>query len=148
MTDNEPDLAMYFIDAFVNILITAGVSQSPSELHEAIESQFAHRISTIVKGAQMLRKAIGEDITSCDFELIYIAQDWPFDPTKMDDALAVGSDKRKDKLELVLCTTDLGLGRVVKIPGKVGEWGETVVLKPKIALKSGIDEMMAEESID
>ncbi|KAF8058634.1 hypothetical protein FPV67DRAFT_1455170 [Lyophyllum atratum] len=135
----EHELAMYFIDAFVNILIAAEVTQQHSELQEAIESRFAKRIAIIVKGAQRLRRAIGEEITSCDFEC-------PFNPTQMDDTFASSFEKGRDEPEPVLCTTELGLARVVKMPGKVGEWDESVLLRPKIALKSGIDEMMAPEN--
>ncbi|GLB37970.1 hypothetical protein LshimejAT787_0410210 [Lyophyllum shimeji] len=141
----EQELAMYFIDAFVNILLAAEVTQHPSELHEAIESRFAKRISIIVKGAERLRRAIGEEVTSCDFEIAYVSHESPFDPAQMDDTFASGFDTGRDEPEPVLCTTELGLARVVKVPGKVGQWEETVLLRPKIALKSGIDEMMAAE---
>ncbi|KAF5374677.1 hypothetical protein D9615_008989 [Tricholomella constricta] len=139
------ELAMYFMDAFVNILLAADVAQQRSELQEAIESRFAERVGVIVKGAQTLRKAIGEEITSSDFEIVYVAHDSPFNPSAMDDAFASDFEKGRDKPEPVLCTTELGLTRVVKVPGRVGEWDETVLLRPKIALKSGIDEMMGTE---
>lgn len=145
MTDHEPDLAMYFIDAFVNILLTAGVTETQPALHESIVTRFGDRIGIIVKGAQKLRKAIGEAVTSCDFEVLHVIQDTAFKPTTMDDGFASDYEKGRDseEPEPVLCTTDLGLARVVRKPGKVGEWDEAILLRPKIVLQSGIDEMMA-----
>ncbi|RDB20679.1 hypothetical protein Hypma_012266 [Hypsizygus marmoreus] len=142
-SNHEPDLAMYFIDAFVNILLTAGVTDTRSELQEAIASRFADRVGVVVKSAQRLRKAIGEEVTSCDFEVIYIAHDSPFDPPRMDDSLAGAFEERRGEAEPVLCTTDLGLGRLVRAAGRVGEWEQNVLLRPKIALESGIDELMS-----
>jgi len=139
----EQELAMYFIDAFVNILLAAEVIEHPSELQAVIESRFAKRIAIVVKGAERLRRAIGEEVTSCDFEIVYVSHDSPFDPSQMDDTFASGFETGRDGPEPVLCTTELGLARVVKVPGKAGEWEETVLLRPKIALNSGIDEMMA-----
>jgi len=143
MTDHEPDLAMYFIDAFVNILLTAGVSATQSTLHDNIASRFGDRVAIIVKGAQKLRKAIGEEVTSCDFEVLHVLQDAEFRPSTMDDAFAGDYEKGRDEPEPVLCTTDLGLARVAKKPGKAGEWDEAILLRPKIVLQSGIDGMMA-----
>ncbi|KAG5636040.1 hypothetical protein H0H81_009313 [Sphagnurus paluster] len=143
------DLAMYFMDAFVNILLAADVATSRPKLQEAIESRFADRVDIIVRGAQKLRRAIGEEVTSCDFEVVYIAHDSPYTPAEMDDAFAAGFEKGREDAadpEPVLCTTELGLARIVKVPGKAGEWEETLLLRPKIALKSGIDEMMVPES--
>lgn len=143
--EHEPDLAMYFIDAFINILLVAGVTHDHTKLHEEIATRFSERVAVIVKGAQMLRKAIGEDVTSCDFEMIFVPHDKPFDPSKMDDTFAGTSERGKDTSELVLCTTELGLVRIVKKPGKIGEWDQAVLLRPKIALLSGINEMLAGE---
>jgi hypothetical protein len=143
MTDHEPDLAMYFIDAFVNILLTAGVTETQSALHENIATRFGDKVAIIVKGAQKLRKAIGEEVTSCDFEVLHVTRDTGFKPSEMDDAFASDYEKGREEPEPVLCTTDLGLARVVRKPGKVGDWDEAILLRPKIVLQSGIDEMMA-----
>ncbi|KAF8225286.1 hypothetical protein L208DRAFT_1307020 [Tricholoma matsutake] len=142
MTDHEPDLAMYFIDAFANILLTAGIRETQSALHENIATRFGDKVAIIVKGAQKLRKAIGEEVTSCDFEVLYVLQDTEFKPSTMDDAFAGDYEKGREEPEPVLCTTDLGIARVVRKPGKVGDWDETILLRPKIVLQSGIEEMM------
>lgn len=95
-----------------------------------------------MKGAQKLRKAIGEAVTSCDFEVLHVLPDTAFKPVEMDDAFASDYDKGREEPEPVLCTTDLGLARVVRKPGKVGEWDEAILVRPKIVLQSGINEMM------
>ena len=141
--NDHEHLAIYFVDAFVNILLTAGAHQNQKALHDLIVSSYAERINVIVKDAQALRKAIGEDITSCDFEIIFVPQDKLFDPSKMDDSFASGFEKGREDREPVLCTTDLGLARSAKVPGKTGEWERAVLLRPKIALQSGVAEMMA-----
>jgi hypothetical protein len=146
MSDHEPHLAMYFIDTFVNILLTAGVDKSRPVLQKEVETRFADRVAVIVKGAQRLRKAIGEEVTSCDFEILHTPQETPFDPAHMGDAFAGDYEKGRGSPEPVLCTTDLGLARIERIAGRVGEWDEAVLLRPKIVLKSGIDELLAEDS--
>lgn len=141
MADHEPDLAMYFVDAFVNIVLTAGGKSLQPTIHHTIMSRFAERIAIIVKGAQRLRKAISEEMTSCDLEVLYFVQDTVFDPLVMDDALSSDPPQTQEKSETVMCTTDLGLARVERKHGKPGEWDEKVLQKPKIVLRSGIDEM-------
>jgi hypothetical protein len=141
MTDHEPDLAMYFIDAFVNILLTAGINETQSTLHESIATRFGDKVAIVVKGAQRLRKAIGEEITSCDFEVLHVLHDMEFNSTTMDDAFASDHEQKRAEPEAVLCMTDLGLARVVRKPGKVGDWDEAIVVKPKIILQSGVEEM-------
>ena len=141
--NDHEHLAIYFVDAFVNILLTAGAYQKQKTLHDLIASSYAERINIIVKGAQALRKAIGEDITSCDFEVIFIPRDRLIDPSKMDDSFASGFEKGREDRELVLCTTDLRLARSAKVPSKAGEWEHAILLRPKIALQSGVAETMA-----
>lgn len=135
---------MYFLDAFVNILLTAGVNKGHDWVQTEVE-KFGERVAVIVKGAQRIRKAIGEEVTSCDFEILYTAIDAEFDASRMDDVFAGGTKERVDP-ELVLCTTDLGLVRCARIAGKAGEWDEAVLLKPKVVFRSGIEELMAEDT--
>ncbi|KAG6816744.1 hypothetical protein H0H87_003333 [Tephrocybe sp. NHM501043] len=138
----DHELSLLFVDAFVNILLVADASRTHGELQKAIETRFVEHVSIIVQGAQRLRKAIGEEITFCDFEIIFVNHDTPFSPALMDDAFAAAFEKGREDQELVLCTTELGLEKFEKRADK-GGWDDTVIMRPKIALKSGIDEMMA-----
>lgn len=138
MIDDEPDLAMYFVDAFVNVLIASGFNGSQSMLHEIITTKFAQRIAGVVQMAVRLNKAIGEDVTSCDLEAIYVGPNDAFDVSTMDDAFGRELDGSQEQ---VVCTTDLGLFRTERAAGGVKQWQNTVLLKPKIVLRSGIEEM-------
>lgn len=132
-----------FVDALVNILITAGAHEKRKELQDLVTSRYSQRINLIVKNVQAVRKAIGEDITSCDFTLLFVEQDKPYDPSQMEDSFGQGI--LPDSKNPVLCTTDLGLSRSAKMPGKVDEYQQTVMLRPKIVLRSGMDEMLAQD---
>jgi hypothetical protein len=95
-------------------------------------------VTLLLKYAQTLRKAMGENITSCDYETIHVVQDRVWDSGKMEDMF--GADVKEG--ELVVCTTDLGLLRVVKSSENVGEMEEAVLLPPKVVVQSGIEELM------
>ncbi|TFK45168.1 hypothetical protein BDQ12DRAFT_674251 [Crucibulum laeve] len=138
MLAHEPDLSIYMVDAFVHVLITAGLRDSAAVLHERIMSEFLDRILLILRAAVRLNKIIGEGITSCDLEVFYVAPDILFNPPTMDDAY--GSPAASE-YEAVLCTTDLGLVRAERRPGKDAEWNESVLLKPKVVLPSGLQDV-------
>ncbi|KAG6819900.1 hypothetical protein H0H93_007613 [Arthromyces matolae] len=136
----EHELSYLFVDAIINILLVANAVLSHDQLLHAVEKQFAERITTIVRSAQRLRKAIGEDITLCDLEVIFFNHDTPFSPTQMDDTFAeVSAEQNAVAGDPVMCTTELGLVRFERRAGKDAIWDETILLKPKIALRSGID---------
>ncbi|KAG6901752.1 hypothetical protein C0995_008317 [Termitomyces sp. Mi166 len=141
---DEHELSYLFIDAIINILLVANAVLSHDELLKTIETRFAERIAIIVRGAQKLRKAIGEEVTSCDLEVIFINHDsdTPFSRTQMDDAFAGNFENGKDEPEPVLCTMELGLQKFERRPGKEVIWEDTILLRPKIALRSGIEEMV------
>ncbi|KAG6918268.1 hypothetical protein DXG01_015642 [Tephrocybe rancida] len=139
----EHELSLLFVDAFVNILLVADAVMIHAELQKAIETRFAERVSIIVKGAQRLRKAIGEEVTSCDFEVLFVNYDTPFSPAQMDDAFVSGFEKGREEPEPVLCATELGLEKNERQPGKEGSWESIVLVRPKIALKSGIEDMVS-----
>lgn len=133
-----PDL----VHAVCNILVTAGSKDSLQELHERVNDRFGDAISRVVKMSQVLNKQIGEGVTSSDLEALYIGFGAPFNPITMDDALRSGGNERYTS-ESILCTTDLGLVRAEKVAGSVGEWKETILLKPKVIMFSGISEVVA-----
>lgn len=135
---------MYMVDAFVNVLITAGYQEKPAALQDRIMNDFAGRITVILQTAQRLNRSIGEGVTSCDLEALYISPSVSYDPTTMEDAFeTTPKDKATTTPENVLCTTDLGLVRAEKVSGAVGEWQELVLLKPKVVLPSGLDDIVS-----
>ncbi|EAU92050.1 hypothetical protein CC1G_06037 [Coprinopsis cinerea okayama7 len=150
------DLVIYMADALVNVLLISGLNRrSPvtghplythSQLHSQVTSTFSNQLNHILSYAKKLNKAVGERVTSCDLEALYIAPDVIFNGTTMEDASADGGKSPNTtptkNPEKVLCTTDLGLVRAEKVPATRGEWHESVLLKPKVILVSGIKELL------
>lgn len=123
----EPDLTIYMVDAFVNIILTAGWHNDATTLQEYLIETFGDRISRLLNTAKRLNKMIGEEIMHCDLEALYIAPEVTFNNITMEIAGGVGDEEK-----MVLCTTDLGLVKAEKRLGKVGEWDEAVLLRPKV----------------
>ena len=134
MLTSDPDLSLDMLGAVANIFLTAGLKDTPEKVYERIITQFGSRVAVVMKLAVDLNRHIGEGITSCDLEALYIAPDIVYDPTTMEDAIGTGSVEQ----ETIICTTDLGLVRAEKIAGTRGDWKEAVLLKPKVVLYSGI----------
>lgn len=129
-----PNFANDMAEVLANIFVAAGFKESLTALQLQIVTCFGERIQIIMQCAQQLNKTIGEGVTSCDLETLYIGPEIPFDSQMMDDSLN-SSDPLTDD-ENVLCTTDLGLRRAEKISGTLGEWHEATLLRPKIILLS------------
>jgi len=143
MLSQEPDLTSDMAHAFACIALTAGLKGSLNAVFEKIMARFGERIGVVMKTAQRLNKTIGEGVTSCDLEALYIAPDVLYSADTMDDALGPTpttptSDTVPAGGEAILCTTDLGLVRAEKVSGSIGEWRESVLLKPKVVLHSGL----------
>ncbi|KAF8161577.1 hypothetical protein B0H34DRAFT_653515 [Crassisporium funariophilum] len=138
MLTYAPDLSTDMAEAFANILVAAGLKDTPAALHEQIMTCFGERIQLVMKYAQQLNKKIGEGITSCDLEALYIAPDVTYNSGSMEDYLGADDLSPAKPQEQVLCTTDLGLVRAEKVSGTTGEWQESVLLRPKVVLPSGL----------
>jgi hypothetical protein len=136
MLTAEPDLTIYMVDAFVNIILTAGWHNDSVALQDYLIQTFGHKIGGVLEKARSLNKVIGEEIIDCDLEALYIAHDVIFNEMTMEvrgqGQIPVGGDSE----ERVLCTTALGLVKAEKKVGKVGEWEEAVLLKPNVILQS------------
>ena len=128
-------------EVLANIFIAAGFKESLTALQLQIVTIFGERIHLVMQCAQHLNKTIGEGVTSCDLEPIYVESEIPFDGHTMDDSLST-PDPSTPIDEKVLCTTDMGLGRAEKISGASGEWHEVTLLKPKVILPSRLLELI------
>ncbi|KIK01074.1 hypothetical protein K443DRAFT_581866 [Laccaria amethystina LaAM-08-1] len=125
----------------VNVLIVCGLSTSNSK-HQIIIQDIKHRMSLLEKAALKLKVALKEGVTSVDIEPFYISTRAQFDPTKMDDAYG---DSRKETRnrgdgERIMCTTDMGLRRVLtkrSVDGQVQSYYD-IILKPKVVLASSL----------
>ena len=127
---------------FASIALTAGVKDSFDAIFERIMANFGERIGVVMKTAQRLNKGVGEGVTSCDLEAFYIAPNVLYSADTMADAL--GPTTTVNTGETILCTTDLGLVRAEKVSGSIGDWHESVLLKPKVVLQSGLSGIIGE----
>ena len=130
-----PNFANDMAEVLANIFIAAGFKESLAALQLQIVTCFGERIHLVMQCAKQLNKTIGEGVTSCDLEPLFIESEIPFDGYTMEDSLNT-SDPLTPSDEKVLCTTDMGLGRAEKISGTSGEWHEVTLLKPKVILLS------------
>ncbi|CAK5266112.1 unnamed protein product [Mycena citricolor] len=133
----EPELGEYFVDAFVNVLLTAGFASDPSTLHELISARFADRILRLVRLALGLNKAIGAEVTACELKTLSATPGVAFDPETMRDAIV---KSRAEPGETVLCTCELGLTRSDKTAA--GGWTRRILLKPRVIMPSGLDHLL------
>ena len=136
-----PNFANDMAEVLANVFIAAGFKESLTALQLQIVTCFGERIHLVMQCAQQLNKTIGEGVTSCDLEPLYIESEIPFDGHTMDDSLNTSGPLIPSD-EKVLCTTDMGLGRAEKISGTSGEWHEVTLLKPKVILPSRLLELI------
>lgn len=147
------ELVVFMVDALVNVLLIAGLNRrrlsgSPvhthTSLHEKVTESFAGQLHVVLSLARRLNKAVGEQVTSCDLETLYISPNVVFNPVTMEDTAGPQSPNAtpKNTPEIVLCTTDLGLVRAEKVPLTRGEWNESVLMKPKVMLVSGVRDII------
>ncbi|KAJ7053153.1 hypothetical protein C8F01DRAFT_1260810 [Mycena amicta] len=139
----EPALGEYFVDAFVNVLLAAGFKSSVAALHALISERpdFAARIGTLVSLARGLNRAVGAEVTLCELKTTSATPGVAFDPDTM--ALVEEQNGEAGKAETVVCTCELGLARADKLDGV---WTRTILLKPKVILESGVEELTAQRT--
>jgi len=136
MLAEEPDLTIYMVNAFVNIILTAGWHNDSTALQEYLIETFGQKIGQVLEKAKKLNRVIGEEIVQCDLEALYIAPDVVYTEVTME---VVGDEQiGGTSRDRVLCTTKLGLVKAVKRPSRVGEWDEAVLLKPTVILQSDV----------
>lgn len=137
----EP-LIPHFINAIVNILVTAGCTQTILQIDEIIATRFMERLTKVAGLAHRINKATGEDITSCEIEVVYLHPGMIFSPSAMEDSFG---NKSVDGDEEILGTTELGLVRAVKDTEKgESKWKETILLKPGVLLESALESLRSE----
>jgi hypothetical protein len=129
----------------VDILILAAVPFPLDNIRERVRDTFGERISAIVGRALELRKVLGEDMTSSEFEVLCPRYYEQLRDEFMEDTEALSDSHRKQKQahpELVLCTTELGLYRYERKSkdGEKVELERNVLARAKVLLCS-----MAEE---
>jgi hypothetical protein len=144
-------LLPHFAQSLSDILLVAGLKAAHDQIHEEITKTFGDKLMIVVRAALALNWVVGKDITSADLEPIVVVSEAVFDPAMMEDVN--GNGGLKAEVEHVLCTTDLGLQRVVGKSSKSKDGAAaqasssslsqqtttTILLKPKVALESMIE---------
>lgn len=120
----------------VDILRIAKCQLSCPEILEEL-NKYGDRIDKVITGAMQLRRILGEDVTSCDLDVVCYEGGVIFDPTRMEDAGGNGSSCGTK--EAVLCTVGLGLTRRETKVDKEGRAIDiTLLLKPTVMLDAQI----------
>ena len=144
---NGRDLATGFAhqlaERIADLLTVAGSSASA----DAIFAAYAPHLETIVRTALELQRTIGEEVTSCDYEVLVVRIDEVYDSAQMEDIyngeiIAAGPPGMVPR---VLSTADLGLRRTEKVDADM-EGAEdgvvtTMLLRPKVVLDTIVYEL-------
>lgn len=134
-------LTTKILSGLVDILLAAGCNANQPELITTLSSKFSDKISFLVTLAVRVNKIVGEDVTSGDLEVLTVPPASLFDPSSMEDVYNEASSRAGAR---VLCTTDLGLRKRVRVSTtgeKEKQWAVTTLLKPKVALESVVEIM-------
>ncbi|KAH9895578.1 hypothetical protein C8Q73DRAFT_644015 [Cubamyces lactineus] len=141
---NGRDLASGFslqlAERIADLLTVAGASTTT----EAILAAYGPHLETITRTALELQRIIGEEVISCDYEILVVHFDEIFDAEQMEDIYGgeVPMAGPPGMVPRVLSTADLGLRRVEKVPGSTeGEVVATMLLKPKVVLDTIVYEL-------
>ncbi|KAG6331425.1 hypothetical protein ID866_7666 [Astraeus odoratus] len=137
-------LTAKIFSGLADILLVAGCNASQSELVAALSAKFNEKVSFLVSLSMRINKIIGEDVTSGDLEILTVPPAATFDSSAMEDVYNEGTPGRPGVGTKVLCTTDLGLRKRVRVAvtgDKEKHWAITTLLKPKVALESVVDIM-------
>ncbi|RPD55187.1 hypothetical protein L226DRAFT_470729 [Lentinus tigrinus ALCF2SS1-7] len=154
---NGRDLATGFAhqlaERIADLLTVAGSSTSSDD----ICATYTSHLETIVRTALELQRTIGEEVTSCDYEVLVVRIDEVYDTAQMEDIyngeiVAAGPPGIVPR---VLSTVDLGLRRSEKVDAATETEGAedgagagaedgvvtTMLLKPKVVLDTIVYEL-------
>ncbi|KAF8989884.1 hypothetical protein BDQ17DRAFT_1414235 [Cyathus striatus] len=134
------------MSAYAHWVITSWYFEDPEDEHLLNEIYARVRESGSYIAHPSCRNAFkqssGRNYHELRLEAFYVAPEVNFNVQTMEDAYATDDKTVSADSERVLCTTDLGLVRAERKPGKDAEWMESVLLKPKVVLLSGIQDMI------
>lgn len=124
------------IAGLADILLVAGCSGTRPQLCDTLKQKFTEKILLLAKSGMRINRLI---INSIDrgLEVVVIKPATVFDSTCMDDGYDDGEHDKNTANNRVLCSTDIGLRQRSKGP----DAGVKILLKPKIALESVVDNL-------
>lgn len=135
----------------MDILVIAGVEMSTETIKSRVADSFGERISVIVRQTLEIRKVVGENMLSSEFEFLFPSCGRHFRGEWMIDAEGTGSSHgRGNRLpdgQLVLCTTELGLSRHEKTSHDESRNGieSNIIIKAKVMLHSVVEEFLQQQ---
>lgn len=143
------------IEGIMDVLVVAGVRLASDAMRGRIEEVFGERISAVVLQTVELRKIVGEDMLSSEFEILCPRHSHRFQEEWMEDAEGAGSPRdhghrsrrKHTQTAAVLCTTELGLSRHEKksTDGPNDNVESRVIIKAKVMLSSVVDEFVRQQ---
>lgn len=77
-------LSDHFIEAAVNVLVVAGATAGRESIYDAINDQLSTDMTGLLNQVFGIKKAIMQDITSSEMELVSVPEEQPFDETSME----------------------------------------------------------------
>ena len=148
-TNLQPESIDSFAGRLAQLLASAlcvgGADSSYEDMLGVLLTRYGEKLKGIVGSSLEVRRSVGEEILSSDLGTTIAAPDGAYLPGAMEDAYATGDSPEAAGLDVrVLCTTAHGLQRQER--REVGKGGEmqvqtTVLLKPKVALSTLIEEL-------
>ncbi|KAG2153163.1 hypothetical protein DEU56DRAFT_773432 [Suillus clintonianus] len=130
----------HLAERFSNIMLAAGCSLAPDILRASVEKKLSDRIVLLFKLAMQLNKIVMEEITSADLKPVIVPIGITYSAERMEDAYVDGYPATGGVR--VLCTTDLGLGRMTRLATSGDkQWDSKLLLKPKVALETVVNSM-------
>ena len=149
--NNVEEVVTALVYRLLYILVNTGWAGNIEQVRATIKAKFRDRLVVIAKQAIRLRKTIGEDIISSNYELFYVEQGTKFDPAIMDDAYAEKPSNSKLSRSIpqpssggFLCS-ELGLRRTTKESKENGR-KESIILKPKVVFYSELKAVASRNS--
>ncbi|KAI0310119.1 hypothetical protein OF83DRAFT_912790 [Amylostereum chailletii] len=111
-----------------DVLVAAGHAPDQTTALAVVHAKVGAHVSEVVRLAFELNEVLGQKLGAYDMHPAHLPYGTTFDPETMQDGYSTAGtgdvERRRGK---VLCTTDLGLVRVMK--GR-----EDILVKPKVAL--------------
>jgi hypothetical protein len=129
------------VEDIANILTLAGCIGDTAHLRDAISTRFSAELNIILERALRVKKVIRISVRSCDLDAVSVAPDIEFNEATMGDEFEA-SYPRNGEMDHVLCGTDLGLERSIKVDEETFE--RRTLRKPKVVRERAILEMLAD----
>ena len=125
---------MHISDSLADVILCAGIHNKHDQMSETIVRMAGDKISAVVEMALKLNRMLGEEMKAMDIETTWAHAQDPYDPEWMEDDYGDWKSYGGRRDLKVLCTTDLGLRRLVKADNEEG-WADAVLIKPKVILE-------------